>query len=139
VELKIEESEVLLETCGGITSVTLQEVHRFDSFMRNQITLQPNRKLLVCAGDEPFRQIRTMLLIGCHLIMSQGLGFEESFLSLNAFRCFHPLFVKHFASLESIFRAVCCAKCLNWIDFSLDASADSKMQIHMDEYIHYAW
>ena len=78
-----------------------------------------------------------MLLIGCHLIISKGLGFEESFLALKAFRPFHPLFEKHFSLLESLFRAVCCAKCLNWIDFSVDAT-ESSTQIWMEEYIHYA-
>jgi hypothetical protein len=138
VGLKIDESELLLEAPGGITSVSLQEVHRFDSFVRNMIALQPHMKLLICAGDEPFRQIRTMLLVGCHLIISQGLGFEESFLALSAFRSFHPLFEKHLASLESLLRAVCCAKCLDWINFNLDVSEDCTTQIHMEEYIHYA-
>jgi hypothetical protein len=138
VELKIDESELLLKTSGGITSVSLQEVHRFDSFVRKMIALQPHLKLLICAGDEPFRQIRTMLLVGCHLIISQGLGFEESFLALSAFRPFHPLFEEHLASLESLLRAVCCAKCLDWINFNLDVSEDCTTQIHMEEYIHYS-
>jgi hypothetical protein len=51
--------------------------------MRRAAILQPRRKILVCPGDEPFRQMRTMLLIGCHLIISQGLAFEESFLALK--------------------------------------------------------
>jgi hypothetical protein len=135
--LNIDVSDSLLETSVGITSVSLEEVHRFDCFMRRAEILQPHLKLLVCAGDEPFRQMRTMLLLGCHLIISQGLGFEESFLDLKAFRSFHPMFETHFACLESVFRAVCCAKCLNWIDFSLDAS-ECSARIQMDEYIHYA-
>jgi hypothetical protein len=51
------------------------------------------------------------------MIMSHGLGFEETYL---AFRPLHGFF-KNTSYLEipveNTLRAFCCAKCLNWIDF----------------------
>ena len=79
------------------------------------------------------------MLIGCQLIISHEIGFEAACL---AFRPFDALIQSQcnsiLLSFETLLRSVCCAKCLNWIDFSTDYSVQNNQGIMMDEYIHYA-
>ena len=125
----------------SILTSSLEEVFRFDSVVQNTMARSPvGAQILICAGHEPSRQVRVLLLIGCHLIMSQGLGFEETVL---AYRPFKDMLASHSPNetwqwLQDCWRAMCCAKYLDWIDFSESQEEKIEGAIHMDEYIHYA-
>ena len=120
-------------------SISLEEVYRFDGILR--AGLKTSSRILVCAGNRAHHQIRICLLLGCHLMISQGLGFEETILT---FRPMHAMFASSCTgvlSIEQYLRAVCCAKCLKWIDFqekqSVQNNGEMKSEIQMDEYMHY--
>ena len=120
-------------------SVSLEDIYRFDGMI--QARLKASSRLLLCAGNRVYGQIRFSLLLGCHLMISQGLGFEETLLT---FRAMHATFSSYnfgVQSIEQCLRAVCCAKCLKWIEFevkhSVENNEDMRDEIHMDEYLHY--
>ena len=122
-----------------VPTFSLDEIYRFDSIVQICIVRSPvSAQLLFCAGRLPYRRIRVLFLLGCHLIMSQGLNFEETVL---AFRPFKDLFTRYHTSelwLQECWRALCCSKCLYWINFSESQENDDRVGIQMDEYIHYA-
>jgi hypothetical protein len=122
-----------------ISKVTLEEIYRFDEIIKNAMANDSRHdQVLICAGLEPCRQVRVLFLLGCHLIMSQGLGFEETVL---AYRPFKSLIADHCSDdvrLEEYWRGLCCAKCLAWIDFNKCQDDQSESGIQMDEYMHYA-
>ena len=112
----------------------LSDIYRFDETVgRLFATSTPFIRLLVDIGTDPVVQIRNSFFLGCHLIMSHGLGFEEAFLSL---RSLHELFDRFYQesniSVEKSLRAFCCAKCLNWIDFRISTGND----IQIDRFVH---
>ena len=118
----------------------LIEVFRFDEMIQNIVMTNPDLKLMICAGIEPEQQAAVSFLVACHLIMQGSLGFEEGILVL------HPLhepisrYIGNFTFTNSL-RALCCAKCMRWIDFKKDEekhAISSARAMDMDEYIHYA-
>jgi hypothetical protein len=121
------------------SSISLEDIYRFDGMI--QAKLRASSRLLLCAGNRVYGQIRVFLLLGCHLLISQGLGFEETVLT---FRAINETFASHYSgvpAIEQYLRAVCCAKCLKWIDFEVKHGVlnndEMTAEIHMDEYIHY--
>jgi hypothetical protein len=121
---------------------SLVEIFKFNNKVKSILRRCPNLKLAFCAGTEPSTQLKIAFLLGCHLIMEQGLGFEATYM---AFRPLHSLFetqdMMGAPTIRSSFRAFCCCKCLNWIDFSEEQDS-SKLKpletISMDEHMHYA-
>jgi hypothetical protein len=112
----------------------LSDIFLFDDIMKSELAKNSfGFKQLVNIGSDPVTQARSSFLLGCHLIMSHGLGFEETFLSL---RPLHALFDQFSQmeniSLENSLRAFCCAKCLNWIDFRISTEND----IQIDRFVH---
>jgi hypothetical protein len=94
---------------------------------------------IICTGVDPVQQVASAFLLGCYLILSTGLGFEEACLAFRPLsetidRCIGNVVFKN--SL----RALCCAKCLNWIDFRRDSESETMLhqQIEIDEFIHYS-
>ncbi len=68
----------------------LSDIYRFDDILRREIVNNTSGfKQIVNIGTDPVIQARNSFFLGCHLIMSHGLGFEEAFLSL---RSLHELF-----------------------------------------------
>ena len=119
-------------------TLSLEEIYHFDSIMKTFGMRDKSKKLLICTGSEPIQQIRILKLIGCHLILSHEMGFEAACL---AFRPFSDLLQDQCSrslSFETLLRSVCCAKCLNWINFTTDYIDSNDQGIMMDEYIHYA-
>ena len=118
---------------------SLVEIFKFVSYMQRATSSQAGHaQILVCTGLDQHRQARVLFNLGCHLLMSNGLGYEETLL---AFRPFTTLIASHGPGqvwAESFWRAICCAKCLNWIDFKPMQAEGSCEKLHMDEYIHYA-
>ncbi len=127
----------LIETVENSIPFSLEEVFRLDITLGCLIQRQA-RRVLVCTGFESNRQARTLMLLGCHMVLSQGMAFEEAFL---IFRPLHSLIQTHFkgiSAFENLLRAMCCAKCLNWIDFGVACNNKPESCIQMDEFIHYA-
>jgi hypothetical protein len=117
----------------------LSEIFRFNAMVANLSKLHPGLKLVFCAEQDVQSQVQLAFLIGCHMIMTHGLGFEEAYL---AFRPLYKLFERTSSdemSVEKSMRAFCCAKCLNWIDYG--QHIDSSIPDHpicMDESDHYS-
>ena len=101
--------------------------------------IHTSQKLVFCDGKDLQSQVQLAFLLGCHLIMTHGLGFEEAYL---AFRPLSTLFERTSTdeiSVEKSMRAFCCAKCLNWIDFGQQIDISSiDHPLCMDELDHYA-
>ncbi len=125
---------------NGTPPFSLIEVFRFNEMMRNIAMTNPDLKLMICAGIEPEQHAAVSFLMACNLIMTGRLGFEEAILVL------HPLhqpicqYIGNSTFKNSI-RALCCAKCMGWIDFQRDEEKHSiscARAIEMHEYIHYA-
>jgi hypothetical protein len=122
-----------------ISKVTLEEIYRFDEVIQHALSNDSGRnQVLIYAGLEPCRQIRVLFLLGCHLIMSQGLGFEETVLAYRPFKSLIAEQCCYEEWLEDGWRGLCCAKCLDWMDFSKFQDDQSESGIQMDEYMHYA-
>ena len=118
---------------------SLSEIFRFNAMVAKISKLDAGLKLVFCAGPFVQSQVQLAFLLGCHMIMTHGLGFEEAYL---AFRPLYGLFEQTSSeemSVEKSMRAFCCAKCLNWIDFGqhIDGSR-ADHPICMDESDHYA-
>ncbi len=127
----------LCDTPENCVSLSLEEMFGFDANIQNLVQLQAPH-VVVCTGFEAKRQAKTLMLLGCHMVLSQGMAFEEAFL---IFRPLHSLIRTHYTGIsafEILLRAMCCAKCLNWIDFGLACNNRAKACIQMDEFIHYA-
>ena len=126
----------------GFLPSCLSDIARFDSMVNNVSNSHPHSKLVFSTTTEPEYQRRLVFLLGCHMIMRQGLGFEEAYL---AFRPMHDVLEE--SSIQNLsvrrsLRAFCCAKCLGWIDFNRDftlfTDEENRTMICMDEYDHYA-
>ena len=145
--LKSESSECCIVGLSGSEAecdhtnavYSLVEIFKFDSLMQRATSSHVgNAQILVCTGLDQPSQARLLFNLGCHLLMSNGLGYEETLL---AFRPFTTLIASHGPGqvwAESFWRAICCAKCLNWIDFKPMQAEGTCAMLNMDEYIHYA-
>jgi hypothetical protein len=121
----------------NICSFSLESIFRFDIIIKSLLLKQTNR-ILVCPNNETHTQAKILVLLGCHLIMSQGMGFEETVLAFRPLNTLLQANLRGVSSFEAILRAMCCAKCLNWINFSLEQTNKDDDGIQMDEYIHYS-
>lgn len=95
----------------------LSAIFHFDAMVKRILNQHLLHKIIFCAGKDLEYQIELSILLGCHLIMTHGLGFEETFLAFRPLNSFFKQTSFLDISLENILRAFCCAKCLNWIDF----------------------
>ncbi len=124
---------------GVSTPFSLAEVFLFDEMMQNMTRDSSDFKRVVCAGFDTQQQSAISFLLACHRIMSGSFGFEEAFLALqppeepNGWR-------DGSAGVKNSLRAISCARCLNWIDFSADSTDDmmNKDCIKMHEHMHYS-
>ncbi len=120
----------------GRLPISLSDVCGFSEMLHN-VTKLSSRVSIFCAGADPKQQVSIAFLLGCHLIMSNGLGFEEAYLS------FKPLYGpidRYFGNLEFTcsLRALCCAKCLSWIASDSEGETMLYGQMEMDEFMHYS-
>jgi hypothetical protein len=103
----------------------------------------PSTKIIFCTGGSYLentndQQIKLAFLAGCYLIMYNGCGYEETLVS---FKRFQPSFddqTESSVSVQDCWRAMCQAKCMNWIDFQLTSEPDHGAVMCMEEYTHYA-
>ncbi len=122
------------------TPFSLVEVFLFDEMMQNMDKDSSDFNSVVCAtGVDTQQQSAITFLLACHRIMSGSFGFEEALLALqppeeqNDWRNGN-------AGIKNSLRAISCARCLNWIDFSAESTEDLKNKdcIKMHEHIHYS-
>jgi hypothetical protein len=123
---------------NSLMPFSLSDIYAFSEMMQRVSRLGPSVRFL-CAGVDPEQQVALAFLLACHMIMTNGLGFEEAYL------LFKPLYetidrcIGNLAFTSSL-RALCCAKCLNWIDFRNDSENGTMVhgRMDMDEAIHYS-
>ena len=117
---------------------SLSEIHEFDTAANSLAYRRNNAITLFEIVDDVDSKLRSLYLIGCHLIMTYGLGFEETYL---CFKRFHTVFEEHAANVGESFatwlRSFCCAKCLDWINFRVSPNKSSvSHQMHIDNFVH---
>ena len=90
VPINLECSTGLHQTADIIERghVSLAEIYNFDCKMQAIVRQNPNTKLVVCTGLVPAMRTRTVLLLGCHLILSRKVSLSRAF---NAFSPLHSL------------------------------------------------
>ena len=117
--------------------LSLVDVFLFDDMMQNIGKDSPDLKFLVCARVDAHQQSAFPFLMACHRIMSGSFGFEEAFLALQPEQRDGQIGSTAF---KNSLRAISCARCLNWIDFSAQSKDDDlkKDFIEMHEHMHYS-
>jgi hypothetical protein len=127
----------------GFGPSSLTEIFKFDEMICHLERKCPHQKLVMCAGRTYNLQARTAFLVGCHLIISQGIELEESYTALERL---HGVF-DHVSlsnggglSVRSCLSAIHAAKKRDWIDFQerFDTLPNTTQSIQIDEYMHYA-
>ena len=91
---------------------SLIEVHRFDQAAR--CLTERGSSIVFLIGPGINQQKRDLFLIGCHLILTHNLQFEEACLSLKRFPGFIDDKFSEW-SLATGLRSFCCAKCMDWV------------------------
>ena len=122
---------------------SLEDIFRFNELAMDLQQRSPTTKIVFQAGSDQFSQATFAFLVGCHLMLSHGLGFEETYLAVSRI----PGAIEPRGqdlpsiSVRGCLRAFCRAKCHNWICFTeSEASQPSEdvSSIHVEEYLHYA-
>ena len=144
----VDQSNDYMELCAisvlKNSLFSLEATFKFNALMEKfSSNCTSSQSVLVCTGYEPCHQAKVLFLLGCHLVISRGLRFEET---LIAFRPFWELFgccSPGVNWIENCWLAICCVKRLKWIDFSDDESDRNddwacEAELQMDEYMHYA-
>ncbi len=124
---------------------SLADIYNFDKLANEIIRKNADHKFVFCASANPRVQSKVVFLLGCHLIMSYGLGWEDCeahFADLqDVLDQYAPVYDNH-PSLRHCWHAIQCAQRMGWIDFRdlvVDADEDDDIScIHMEEYLHYA-
>ena len=125
---------------GSFQPSYLAAIYRFDERINKVSLTNDGKKLVFVTRRDTQSRVRLSFLIGCHLIMAHGLGFEETSLAFRPLWELHEHISCSEKSVEKSLRAFCCARCLNWIDFgkSVKALEESKQTIDMEEFEHYS-
>jgi hypothetical protein len=118
---------------------SVEDIFRFDQMACALETKNPTHKIVFQTKLDQHSQATHTFLMGCHMILSHGLGFEETFL---AFRRLHSIMDPHphntpQISVKSCLRAFCRVKCSNWIIFKgpMAASPECSNSIHVEKYL----
>ena len=130
----------------AVLPVSLLEVRTFDRMMKMIASRDCSALItVVCHCFDQQTHAAVAFLLGCHLMLSHGHGFEETIL---LFRPLHEWIATPSAeqqqhvnySFTNLLRAICCAKCLGWIDFNADPETESTgtPPIDMAEFDHYS-
>ena len=120
--------------------VSLVDIYKFNQ-MANQVARRNvDCKLVFSAGCETKRQIKVVFLIGCHLLLSQGLDADQT---CNILAGFQELFAhdgNNQVNALDCWRALHRAASVSWIDFRehLNNECDEDHTINMEEFIHYS-
>ena len=114
---------------------SLEEIFHFSLKLRERENT--GCKIIVLLENSLHYLSRFICVMGCYLILCRGLGFEEALLVVRRLDSSLPQ-DRVDNILENRLRAVCCAKCLNWIDFIEVQDEDSESELQVDECMHYA-
>ena len=118
----------------------LKDILQFDHMASGIQQRSPTKKIVFQVGSEASAQATMAFLLGCHMMLSNGLGFEETFLALG--RMIQSLDNREQGclaiSMRSCLRAFCRAKCSGWIRTADSGTCGDSSSIHIDEYLHYA-
>ncbi len=118
---------------------SLSKIFHFNEMVAKLSNIHASQKLVFCAGQDIQSQVQLAFLLGCRLIMTHGLGFEEAYLAFRPLSSLLERTSTDEISVEKSMRAFCCAKCLNWIDFGQQIDISSiEHPLCMDELDHYA-
>ena len=119
----------------------LTAIWNFDEKVKGATKHHYGQKLVFCSTVPDMQSCaRIAFLLGCHMIMTHGIGFEETYLAI---RCILQRIAESSSlelAVETSLRAFCSARCLSWIDFSqnkLNKGAEHQ-SIDMEEFVHYA-
>jgi hypothetical protein len=125
------------------TKPKIEDIYEFDQMACAVEAKYPTQRIVFQTGSDQNAQATISFLMGCHMMLSHGLGFEETYL---AFRRLHSIMDPPTRdgpqiSVKSCLRAFCRAKCSEWITFKdpVAGSPDKPGTMHIDEYLHYAW
>jgi hypothetical protein len=130
--------------------VSLAEIFNFDCMMRAVARQNPDSKLVICAGSHRFELARTILLLGCHMILSLGVTLDatrRTFDPLSSFQgCTIPedpcddndgnLWSGELTA-ASCWEALVAAKAHRWIDFDQPFVVGEGV-LCVEEYLHYS-
>ena len=117
----------------------LTAIYKFGASISKISSLNEHKKMVFFTSRDIQSQSKLAFLLGCHLIMAHGLGFEETCLAFVPIWKMHEHICLIVRSVEKSLRAFCCARCLNWIDFGKTFKAlDKKETIDVEEFEHYS-
>jgi hypothetical protein len=122
----------------AFSAPSVEDIFRFDQMACALEARNPTHKIVFQSRLDQHSQAILVFLMGCHMMLSHGLGFEETYL---AFGCLHRIMDPGpQISVKSCLRAFCRAKCSNWITFKgpMTASPGDNHSIHIEKYLHYA-
>ena len=125
------------DSCESKHFGSLSELHQFDSLAKRLATERHSPNLVFIFGETTQAFDRFLFLIGCHPIMTHGLGFEETSLALDKVHTHKKTCDE---SMKTWLRSFCCAKCLDWIDFRVLPNKSAKsFKFEIDKLIHDRW
>ena len=118
----------------------LSAIYNFDAKIRNISAKCDGCKLVFSTSELAVCRVKLAFLLGCHMIMTHGIGFEETFLAIRQLFKLVGEGTTMTDSVGNSLRAFCSAKCLNWIEFSkiLKKTDGNQHTIDMEEFDHYS-
>ena len=123
---------------------SLGQVYSFDQMIRGISRKNAGSKLVICTGTEIPVQLRIAFLLGSHLVMTHCYDIEalySSFEPMNDILSNARENSDVHLSIWSSWRALACAKSMNWLDFwEVFDTGDcaSNTHINIEEFLHYA-
>ena len=120
---------------------SLKDISLFNCKVSDLERVNAAMKTVFQAGSDPTSQATLAFLLGCHMMLSHGLGFEETYLAVSRIPSIkEPQGCEDSCmSVRSCLRAFCRAKCHSWIRFTdPDEACEDTSSIHIDEHLHYA-
>ena len=134
----------------GKDQVSLAEIYNFDCMMRAVARQNPDAKLIICGGLRPVILARTILLLGCHMILSLGMAIDTVRSTFAPLRSLpgcpipedHPVDSDGNTWCEELTAASCwealsSAKSHRWIDFDCPFVVGEGV-LCIEEYLHYS-
>ena len=130
------------EYATAFSAPSVEDIFRFDQMACALEERNLSHKIVFQSRLDWHSHATLAFLMGCHMMLSHGLGFEETYL---AFRRLHTIMDPEprnepQITVKSCLRAFCRAKCSNWMIFKgpMAASPDSNNSIHIEKYLQYA-
>ena len=135
---KLDDKIGLEET--GFSPSSLIDIYKFKSMADQVARRNPDSKLVFAAGAAAQEQMRTVFLIGCHLMMSLGIDPEGA---LKGFEKFDEFFVcgeGQTVCMMDCWRCFHHAVVIGWIDFGehFDMNGPNEGAIDIEQFMHYS-